>query len=67
MVEGNLLSIPGVKIIAKQGDRYRFLVDRTQCHYGSLEANKVQIMADIPMTLEDLFVALTSETVDVAA
>jgi ABC-2 type transport system ATP-binding protein len=66
VLPGRLPEIAGVKLIARDGDRVRLLVDRTVCRDGDLEAGGVRPVAEVAMTLEDLFVALTHDALEVA-
>ncbi len=61
VVPGRLPEMAGVKLLARNGDRVRLLVDRQVCGEGGLEAGGIQPVAEVAMTLEDLFMALTSE------
>jgi ABC-2 type transport system ATP-binding protein len=53
-----LLSVPGVSVIDRQGDRVRLLVDQQTAPRDALEALRVEVLAQVPLTLEDLFLAL---------
>jgi ABC-2 type transport system ATP-binding protein len=52
------LSIPGVCVIDRQGDRVRLLIDQIAAPPGVLEALHLEVLAQVPLTLEDLFLAL---------
>jgi ABC-2 type transport system ATP-binding protein len=52
------LSLPGVSVIDRQGDRVRLLIDRTVAASDALEGSHVEVLAQVPLTLEDLFLAL---------
>jgi ABC-2 type transport system ATP-binding protein len=52
------LDTPGVSVIDLQGDRVRLLIDRDATSSDALEALGVEVLAEIPLTLEDLFLAL---------
>ncbi len=67
VILGRLPEIAGVKLIARDGDRVRLLVDRQVCNDATLEAGGIRPVAEVAMTLEDLFVALTSDTLEVPA
>ncbi len=62
VTDGSLPPLPGVRVLVQQDGRARLLIDRSLCPDGALDAARVQVVADIAMTLEDLFVALTTET-----
>jgi hypothetical protein len=64
VILGHVPEINGVKLIARDGDRIRLLVDRQVCDAAALEAGGIRSVAEVAMTLEDLFVALTSDTVE---
>ncbi len=66
VIPGRLPDIAGLKLIARDGDRVRLLVDRSVCGDRDLEAGGVRPVAEVAMTLEDLFVALTSDALEVA-
>jgi ABC-2 type transport system ATP-binding protein len=53
-----LLGVPGVSVIDRQGDRVRLLVDQETAPRDALEALRVEVLAQVPLTLEDLFLAL---------
>ena len=65
VILGRLPDVAGVKLIARDGDRVRLLVDRELCR--DLEAAGLRPVAEVAMTLEDLFVALTSDALEVPA
>ena len=48
--------IPGVSVIDRQGDRVRLLIDQVAA--PALDALRVEVLAEVPLTLEDLFLAL---------
>ncbi|MGN6425153.1 MAG: ATP-binding cassette domain-containing protein [Asticcacaulis sp.] len=64
---GRLPDLSGVRLIARNGDRVRLLLDRHLCDEASLSAQGVRVVAGVPLNLEDLFLALTSETQEKAA
>lgn len=64
---GRLPDVAGVRLIARQGDRVRLLVDREAGGDSTLEAHGLRPVADIAMSLEDLFVALTTDALEMAA
>jgi ABC-2 type transport system ATP-binding protein len=49
---------PGVSVIDHQGDRVRLLIDQDAASSDALEALGVDLLAEVPLTLEDLFLAL---------
>ena len=65
VILGRLPEVAGVKLIARDGDRVRLLVDRELCR--DLEAAGIRPVAEVAMTLEDLFVALTSDALEMPA
>jgi len=48
----------GVSVLDRQGDRVRLLIDRDAAAPDVLEALEVEVLAQVPLTLEDLFLAL---------
>jgi ABC-2 type transport system ATP-binding protein len=52
------LSVPGVSVIDRQADRVRLLVDQDTASPEKLEALQLEALAEVPLTLEDLFLAL---------
>lgn len=64
--EGRTPDMAGVRLISRNGSRLRLLIDRTVCDEAELAA-AVRVIADVPLNLEDLFVALTSPALEVAA
>ncbi|MDV6329971.1 ABC transporter ATP-binding protein [Asticcacaulis sp. 201] len=67
LIEGRAPTIEGVRVLARQDNRVRLLIDRSLCLDDALTGWNLQVVADIPMTLEDLFVALAAHTPEVAA
>ncbi|ESQ81810.1 hypothetical protein AEAC466_19805 [Asticcacaulis sp. AC466] len=67
LIEGRTPTIEGVRVLARQDNRVRLLIDRSLCPDDALTGGNLQVVADIPMTLEDLFVALASDMPKVAA
>jgi ABC-2 type transport system ATP-binding protein len=51
-------SVPGVSLIDRQGDRVRLLIDQDSAPVDALAALGVEVLAEVPLTLEDLFLAL---------
>ena len=45
----------------RTGDRARFAIDRRLFRPETLVATKMETLAEAPMTLEEMFVALTGE------
>jgi ABC-2 type transport system ATP-binding protein len=58
IVSDAALDIPGVSVIDRQGDRVRLLVDGDVASAQALEMPQIEVLAQIPLTLEDLFLAL---------
>jgi ABC-2 type transport system ATP-binding protein len=52
------LDIAGVSVIDRQGDRVRLLIDQDSASLNVLEALRVEVLSEVPLTLEDLFLAL---------
>jgi hypothetical protein len=52
------LDVPGVSVIDPQRDRVRLLIDRDAASAEALEALGVEVLAEVPLTLEELFLAL---------
>ncbi len=50
--------LPGIYVLERQGDRARLLIDRDTVPAGTLETLGIQVLAEVPLTLEDLFLAL---------
>jgi ABC-2 type transport system ATP-binding protein len=51
-------NLAGVSVIERQGDRVRLLVDSELASADVLEMPQIEVIAQIPLTLEDLFLAL---------
>jgi ABC-2 type transport system ATP-binding protein len=58
VVRDTPLAIAGVSVIDRQGDRVRLLIDQAAASPDALEALHLEVLAEIPLTLEDLFLAL---------
>jgi len=52
------LGVPGVSVIDHQGDRVRLLVDGDVVSASPLEMPQIEVLAQVPFTLEELFLAL---------
>jgi len=52
------LGITGVSVIDRQGDRVRLLVDGDLAAAEALDMPQIEVLAQVPLTLEDLFLAL---------
>jgi ABC-2 type transport system ATP-binding protein len=52
------LGVPGVSVIDRQGDRVRLLVDGDVVSASPLEMPQIEVLAQVPFTLEELFLAL---------
>jgi ABC-2 type transport system ATP-binding protein len=52
------LEVPGISVIDRQGDRVRLLIDQDAAAPDALEALHLDVVAQVPLTLEDLFLAL---------
>ncbi len=53
---------PGLRVQKRDQDRWRILADTESAAYTTLRANGHQILAETPVTLEELFVALMSRS-----
>jgi hypothetical protein len=51
----------GVRVIARDADRVRLLFDRILADEDVLSSGGLEILAQTPLTLEDLFVALVAK------
>jgi ABC-2 type transport system ATP-binding protein len=51
-------SVPGVSVMDRQADRVRLLIDQDNAPVDALAALGVEVLAEVPLTLEDLFLAL---------
>jgi len=58
VVRDTPLAIAGVSVIDRQGDRIRLLIDQAAAPPDALEALHLEVLAEVPLTLEDLFLAL---------
>jgi ABC-2 type transport system ATP-binding protein len=58
VVRDTPLEVPGVSVIERQGDRVRLLIDQDTVPHDALEALQLEVLAQVPLTLEDLFLAL---------
>jgi ABC-2 type transport system ATP-binding protein len=52
------LGLPGISVIDRQGDRVRLLLDSEEASVEVLGMPQIELLAQIPLTLEDLFLAL---------
>jgi ABC-2 type transport system ATP-binding protein len=51
-------AINGVQVIDRSSDRARILIDRDAAPPGALEKLGVEVLGEVPLSLEDLFLAL---------
>jgi ABC-2 type transport system ATP-binding protein len=58
---GALPAMDGVRLMARDADRVRLLFDRTLADEDDLSRGGLEILAQTPLTLEDLFVALVAK------
>jgi ABC-2 type transport system ATP-binding protein len=58
VVRDTPLSVPGVSVIDRQGDRVRLLIDQDDASPTAIEALQLEVLAQVPLTLEELFLAL---------
>ena len=61
IMSGAVPAHPGVRLLARDGDRVRLLIDLSLCPEADFAKLGIAPVADVAMTLEDLFVALTKE------
>jgi ABC-2 type transport system ATP-binding protein len=54
-------AINGARVLERQGDRARLLIDRTVAASADLAAAGTEVIGDVPMTLEELFLALVQK------
>jgi ABC-2 type transport system ATP-binding protein len=59
IVRGTHLEMAGVQFIDRSDDRVKILVDRDSAPADALKQLGVEVIAEIPLSLEDLFLALT--------
>jgi ABC-2 type transport system ATP-binding protein len=52
------LGVAGISVIDRQGDRVRLLIDQDTVPEDVLIALQLEVLAQVPLTLEDLFLAL---------
>jgi ABC-2 type transport system ATP-binding protein len=60
---GALPELDGVKLLARDGDRLRLLLDLDSAERGQLATHGLQALSEIPLTLEEIFVALVAPEV----
>jgi ABC-2 type transport system ATP-binding protein len=53
--------IEGCHVIRQDGDRSRALIDRSVADWGKLTADGIKELANVPVTLEEMFVAIMQE------
>jgi ABC-2 type transport system ATP-binding protein len=58
VVRDTPLEVPGLSVIDRQGDRVRLLIDNDAAPSSALNAMGVEVLGEVPLTLEDLFLAL---------
>ena len=58
VVRDTPLDVPGLSVIDRQGDRVRLLIDNDAAPSSALNAVGVEVLGEVPLTLEDLFLAL---------
>jgi ABC-2 type transport system ATP-binding protein len=58
VVRDTPLDVPGLSVIDRQGDRVRLLIDNDAAPSSALNAMGVEVLGEVPLTLEDLFLAL---------
>ena len=55
---GAMPELQGIKLLMREGERLRLLLDREQARAADLAAVGIEVLAQTPMTLEEIFVAL---------
>jgi len=63
---GSLALPPGMRVLQRDGSRARVLIDKTSPAAMDLAAAGVEVIAETPLTLEELFIALVSAEAAVA-
>ena len=58
---GAMPALDGVRIMDRDGERYRLLFDRKTAHQDQLGQYGIEILSETPMTLEEIFVALVAD------
>lgn len=58
---GAMPVMDGIRIMDRDGQRYRLLFDRAAAHQDKLRQDGVEILSETPMTLEEIFVALVAD------
>ena len=59
--DGPLPALPAVRVLDRKDGRLRLLFDRDRGAVRDLAAAGITVLAEIPMTLEEIFVALTGK------
>jgi ABC-2 type transport system ATP-binding protein len=57
---GAMPALDGVRLLTREGDRARLLLDRTIASVADFQPFGIAVVAETPMTLEELFVALVA-------
>ncbi len=57
---GAMPALAGVRLLTREGDRARLLLDRTIASVEDFQPFAIAVVAETPMTLEELFVALVA-------
>jgi ABC-2 type transport system ATP-binding protein len=55
-------AMEGTYAIQRDGDRERLVVDRSVCPLEKLRSSQCEILAEIPLTLEEVFIALVGRS-----
>jgi ABC-2 type transport system ATP-binding protein len=58
---GALPQLDGIKLLSREGDRLRLLLDRKQIEASALGAHGLTVLSETPMTLEEIFLALVDK------
>lgn len=58
---GAFPNLDGVRIMDRDGERYRLLFDRKTASQDQLRQDGIEILGETPMTLEEIFMALVAD------
>ena len=53
--------LEGLRLLERQGDRARFLLDREVAGRLDLAAEGIEVIGEVPLTLEELYLALVQK------
>ena len=60
---GAMPELGGVRVLARDGDRMRLLLDRDVGEHELLVAHSLEVLSETPLTLEEIFLALVAPEV----